>query len=307
MEVRNLMLHTPRESVRDLDQLACVAWLDEMPGTEVAVAKVKPELDSRRHWCADAHHPRNDVVLGRVDERKHVLRLAIPDDHLVAEVPLDAEVVVRNRPTYRLDLAQHGLLVGRFDRQQIGSRAECIDHPHRGRQADLKADTRRQLAATARRTEVEVGCPRFPCVSQFAESQLGRVDALCQAEQWKPGRFAHGPARVRPQERARSQEWVLKADPQAPRARFAVRHTLQATTEHRADYTKHLLDRVEADTADEMDPLRQGFGHHVPSLVAMVLRLLNVCRPVQALEISRAGPISGTSIDCWIDHVQYAY
>src|SRR5262249_53149803 len=115
MDVRNVMLHTTRERVRNLDHLARVARLDEMPGTKVAVAKVESELDPRRHRCADAYHPLNDVVLGRVDERKHVLRLPVPDDHLVAEVPLDAEVVVRNCPTYRLDLAQHGLLVGRFD------------------------------------------------------------------------------------------------------------------------------------------------------------------------------------------------
>ena len=175
-----------------------------MPGAEVPVAKVESKLDCCGHRSTDAHHSCDDLVLGRVDERKHIVRLAIPENRLVAKVPLDAEIVVRNCTTYRLDLAEHGLLVGRFNHQQIGRRTERIDHPHGGRQADLKADMRRQLTATARRAEVEIRCPRFPGVSQFAESQFGGVDALRQTEQRKAGRFAHGAAWVRPQERTRS-------------------------------------------------------------------------------------------------------
>src|SRR5262249_46624021 len=265
MDVRNLMPDAASKSVRNLDHLARVGRLYERLGTEVAVAKVKPELDCCGHRSADAHHSCDDLVLGRPDAWQHIVRLTIPDDHLVAKVPLYAEIGVRNCTTYRLDLAEHGLLIGRFDRQQIGCRAEGIDHPHGGRQADLKADMRWQLAATARRAEVEVRGSRFPGVSQFAESQFGGVDALRQAEQRKSGRLAHGPARVGPQERTRSQEGILKADPQAPRARLAVRHTLQTVTEHLADGTKYLVDTVEADTADEMDLLRPGFGHFVIS------------------------------------------
>src|SRR5690242_6487482 len=96
MDVRNLMPDAASKRVRNLDHLPGVARLDEMLGAEVAVAKMKPELDRCGHRRADAHHSSDDLVLGCLDARKHVVRLAIPEDHLVAKVPLDAEIVVRN-------------------------------------------------------------------------------------------------------------------------------------------------------------------------------------------------------------------
>ena len=78
------------------------------------------------------------------------VRLAVPDHHLVADVPLNAEIAVRNVPAERRDLGDHCLLVGGLDRGQCVRDDDRTDHRERRRQADLETDALGQLARASR-------------------------------------------------------------------------------------------------------------------------------------------------------------
>jgi hypothetical protein len=79
----------------------------------VAVAEVIAKLDIGRHAVADAHQAIEDFLA-------HVLECHRPDafEHpeLDRRIPLDGELIVRNRRHDLVQLAQQGCLVDGFDR-----------------------------------------------------------------------------------------------------------------------------------------------------------------------------------------------
>src|SRR3954451_11455582 len=93
-----------------------------------------------------------------------------PSQMIMADVPLNAEIRVRNMAADRRDLVQHRRFISRLDRGDIARGAEGVDHTHRGRQANLKADTRRNVSALARRDEIEIGRPRLTGIAELAEA-----------------------------------------------------------------------------------------------------------------------------------------
>src|SRR5262249_49493636 len=93
-------------------------------------------------------------------------------------------------------------------------------------------------------------------IAELAEAQFVGADAFGKAEQREARCLAQRTARVRAQERARAQQWILKADPEPARPGLAVRDTPEPPAELAADGLKDLLDRLQANAADEMDPVR---------------------------------------------------
>ncbi|HWI39495.1 MAG TPA: hypothetical protein VNU64_23820 [Burkholderiales bacterium] len=108
------------------------------------------------------------------------------------------------------------------------------------------------VAALARRAEVEVRALRLARIAELAERHLARIDAFGEAELRKLVGRPHFTAWVGPQIWTRAQQRVLEAHPQPPRADFAVRNALQMPAERAADGGEDLFDAVEADAADQM-------------------------------------------------------
>ena len=98
MDVGNLVADVLHDCIRDIDEMPRRHRVKEVLAAKITVAEVKTELDIVRHRRADAHEPLCDVLLRGVHQRELILRLSVPDDHVVADVPLDAEVAVWNVP-----------------------------------------------------------------------------------------------------------------------------------------------------------------------------------------------------------------
>ena len=109
------------------------------------------------------------------------------------------------------------------------------------------------VAGLARGDKVEIGGARLARVAELAEFHIGRRDAFGQRQQRKLIGRADGAGRIRPQERAGAQQRILPADPQFAAADFAVGNAAQMRSEHFADGCENLIDRVEADAADQMN------------------------------------------------------
>ena len=94
---------------------------------------------------------------------------------------------MRDVAAERRDLGQHGALIGGFDRRQrVLDHDRAHDRERRG-QADLEADVLGQLAALARRHEIEIGGARLPRIAQFAEAKRARIGAFGEGEQRESG------------------------------------------------------------------------------------------------------------------------
>src|SRR5262249_24621068 len=221
----------------------------------IAVAEVKAELDVVRHRRANAREARHDLAERGADRGKPLI-LAVEDQHLVADVPLDAEVMMRDRPADRRDLLEHRLLVDRLDGAQILARTIGVDHRHRGRQADLEPHVRGQLAALARGQEIEIGGARLAGIAELAEAEIGGGDTVGEAEQRKSRRRPAADVGINLEERIGAQQRDLPADPQAAAARLAIGHAPEPPAEQLARGAKDLLDAVEADAADQVDLVR---------------------------------------------------
>src|SRR5215468_2231366 len=90
-----------------------------MPCTKIAIAKVNAELDIAGDDGADSGNPR-DKLIARLDVNRNPFRLLpIPNHHLVADVPLQAEIAMRDRLANRTDLTKHRLLIGSFDNVDV--------------------------------------------------------------------------------------------------------------------------------------------------------------------------------------------
>src|SRR5262245_57979769 len=101
-----------RHRVGELDHLASIARLQEMLGAKVRVTEMDAELDIRRNGLADPLQAAEDVLVRGANLGKHVERLSVPDQHLMADIPLDAEVMMWNSRAHRLDLPDHVPLIG---------------------------------------------------------------------------------------------------------------------------------------------------------------------------------------------------
>ncbi len=99
-----------RQRVRDLDELACVARLDEVAVRLVAVAEMEPELDAGGDVAAQSQQPLEDAAAHVVEPcRRH----AFEHRELEARVPLDRELIVRHAGEDPRDLGEHlGLVHG---------------------------------------------------------------------------------------------------------------------------------------------------------------------------------------------------
>jgi hypothetical protein len=213
---------------------------------------MQAELDLVRHRGAKTRHPLEQPRTRLLRKWNRFGFLPVPDHHLVAEVPLDAKIAVRDMAAERRDLGQHGALVGRFDGvERIGNDHGADDRERRG-QADLEADAGRQLAPLSRRAEVEIGRTCLAGITQLAEANRCRIGAFGQREQGEAVGRADRTRRVRPQQRVAAKHGVLPGDPHAPPADLAIRDSAQIRPEQLTDRAEHLFHGVEADAAHEV-------------------------------------------------------
>ena len=260
MHISERMLDGRDDVVGDGDELAGILRLDRVPGAEIAVAEMDAKFDIGRHGRRQAAERRHHLLRRHGDRREEILRLAVIADHLVADVPLDAEIPVRDRPADGLDLAQHRFLVSGLDRVDVIAGAEAADHRHRRRQAYLEAHILWQVAVLARRDEIEIGGAGVARVAEFAETHLGRFHAFGQRQQTEAGILARCAARIGTQERIGEQERILEADPQPARTLLTIGDAGDAAAERPADGLEHVIDAVEADAADEVNAVGR-VGH----------------------------------------------
>ena len=128
------------ERVGDADEPARVRGLGEVAVLVVAVAEVEAELDPHGHEPGQAREALDDAGL-------HILEpdgdRALEHRELVAGVPLDRELVGRDRREDALDLLVHLRLVDRLELRLVVERHERADGRERRRQRDEEAAGRR--------------------------------------------------------------------------------------------------------------------------------------------------------------------
>jgi hypothetical protein len=90
MNISNLMFDVSCNRVRHIDEMARRHRIEEVLAAEIAVAKMKAELDIIGHRRTDASEAFGNFLLRGINKRKLILRLSIPQDHVVADIPLDA-------------------------------------------------------------------------------------------------------------------------------------------------------------------------------------------------------------------------
>ena len=156
-----------------------------MPAGEIAVAKMETELDIVRHAGRNPFHALEELLAWLLGVRHRVGRLAVPDDHLVADVPLQAKVAVRNVPAERGDFGDHRPLVGGFDGRECLADDDRAHHREGRRQAHLEADILRQFAALAGGDKVEIRGARLARVTELAEPHFIRLYAFGEREKRK--------------------------------------------------------------------------------------------------------------------------
>ena len=140
---------------------------------------------------------------------------------------------MRNGAADFLNLAEKRGLVSLLNGLDVARRAERVDHAHRAL-ADKPGSARSSPhPPRSRLAKVLIGGPRLPRISQFAEADFRGSDAVGETKERKAVGLADGSAGIRPQKRARSEQRILKTDPQAARAWLAVRYALEAVAERR--------------------------------------------------------------------------
>src|SRR3954452_20046601 len=87
MDVSDRVPHRAGNGVGDVDQMPGGDRIEEMLAAEIAIAKMKAQLDIVGNGSADTREARGNLALGRIDQRKLVLRLPVPDNHVMADVP----------------------------------------------------------------------------------------------------------------------------------------------------------------------------------------------------------------------------
>src|SRR5215831_1796042 len=222
MNIGDLVLDAPNDRVGRVDEMASRVRIEIMFATEITITEMESEVDIGGHLFADAGKARRDVFARGLHEWELVLRVSVPHDHVVADIPLDAEILMRNVAADRLDFLPHGRFISDFNCHDVPCSTEGIDDAHRRRQADLEADAGRDITEPARFQEIEIRGTRLASVAELSEPDLTSVDAFGEAEQWETRGLSHRAARVRAKEGARAEQWILEAGPQPARAGLAV-------------------------------------------------------------------------------------
>ncbi len=252
VDISELVFDRFRQRIGEIHHLCRILRLDKMLGAKIAVAQMQAELDVVGHRGAEAPDAL-EQLLARHVRRHRVARLAVPDHHLVADVPLDAKIAVRDMPAQCGNFGDHGFFIRGLDRRQHGGDDDRTHHRKRRRQTDLKTDALRQHALVARRDKVEIRGARLAGIAELAETHVRRRNPFAKREQRKAVGRADGAGGIRPQIGARAQQRILPADPQAASADLAVGNAAQIRPEQLADGGKNLIHRVEADAADQMN------------------------------------------------------
>src|ERR1043166_7187667 len=163
-------LHSAGNQICQLHHLGGVRRLDEVFRIEISVAEMESELDILGNRAGES---RKGIAQHVLHTGKWLSRwpAAVPHHHLDADVPLNCQVLVWDRLTDALHLAQHGLLVGGQDLLRMG----------RG-QGDLKAHAVWDVASIARVEKVVVGGSSLARIAQLAKVQILWAYAVRQAE-----------------------------------------------------------------------------------------------------------------------------
>src|SRR5262249_26709926 len=91
MNVGELVRDRAGQCIREADHLRRVLRLDEMLAGKIPVAEMQADLDVGGNARTQALHAREERLRRLARVRRGAGLLAVPHDHLVAEVPLDAE------------------------------------------------------------------------------------------------------------------------------------------------------------------------------------------------------------------------
>jgi len=118
MNISEMMMNRLHECICDHDHFAGVDRFDKVLGVEIAITKMNSEFDLLRNRRRYSLHPIHDILLRSTDCRIPIRQLPVQDDHLDADIPLDAEIVVRYCVANRLNLSNHRPFVGGLDRRQ---------------------------------------------------------------------------------------------------------------------------------------------------------------------------------------------
>ena len=185
-----------------------------------------------RQFCGDVR-----LVAGRA-----VREEMLEDQHLLADVPLDRQVAVRDRCGDVAQGRQQRTLIGR----QVGSQRCRTDihvaRGHRRRQAYLEAYAGRYLARLAQPAEDRIGLERRGGIARV-ERHARRIDAgaeaqpvggaehsavpLSQLERWRVG--------IRLHRRMAQQHFALPPDPASAIAGLAIGHAGELRTKRASD------------------------------------------------------------------------
>ena len=163
----------------DLDRVGEVFGHHHVLVVGRAVAEMVAELGRSPAPRCRASPACRDV---RLVALRPVREIALPGEHLLAHVPLDREVAVRDRGADLREVGLEGALVGGEEIGPRGGRDEPVADRHRRRQADLEAHARRQRPAFAQRAEPLIGRDRLGRVAGV-ERDRRRVDPRPEAEQ----------------------------------------------------------------------------------------------------------------------------
>ena len=165
--------------MRDLDRVGEVGRHDDVFVVRGPVAEVVADLHRLRHRVAEPREHAGDVLLVAL---RPVREVALPGEHLLADVPLDGEVVVWDRGADLRKIGPEGAFVGGEEVGPGRGRDEPVADRHRGREAHLEAHPRRQRPGAPHRHETGVGGDGLGRIARV-ELDRRRIDAGAEAEE----------------------------------------------------------------------------------------------------------------------------
>ena len=201
------------------------------------------------------------------DARLHIGKTrvahAFPLPHLGRDIPLDGEVLVRDRLADLIDLAEKPPAIDWLHGRVVLVHEVCIQKRRGGRQRNLKTQVLRHDALIAQRAEPLVGVDRGFGITEPADAELSRPHAGFEAHARRRCRAARNDGRALPGARAfggmgdaapRSdllrvilerriafEHEAQARHPRRPRPGLAVRDALHASAEDRPHGAKHFL------------------------------------------------------------------
>src|SRR5580692_11542670 len=92
MDVSQRMRDGLAQRIGEFNERYRILRLDEMLGTKITITKMHAKLDIRRHSRAEPHHSCQDLIPRLITMRNRIRLLAVPDAHLVTDVPLNAKI-----------------------------------------------------------------------------------------------------------------------------------------------------------------------------------------------------------------------